>query len=60
MNVDPYSKVLFMDLIDKGYQIAKKNLLDISDLIDTEWLYKDVNSISIQIKLIPSYLYLKN
>ncbi len=49
-----------MDLIDKGYQIAKKNLLDISDLIDTEWLYKDVNSISIQIKLIPSYLYLKN
>ena len=60
MNVDPFSKSFFLSLIDQVYQIAKIKLLDISYLNDKDWLYRDVNSISIQIKLIPTYLYLKN
>jgi len=40
--------------------LAKKNLLSICYINDKEQLAREVNTISHQIKLIPSYLYLKN
>ena len=60
MHVDPWSFEGFMGLIDEAYQVAKRNLLSICYINDKEQLSREVNTISHQIKLIPSYLYLKN
>ncbi len=60
MHIDPWSFEGFMVLLDEAYIIAKRNLLSISYINDKEQLSREVNTISHQIKLIPSYLYLKN
>ena len=49
-----------MTLIEQCYGVAKHELLSICYISDKEQLSREVNTISHQIKLIPSYLYLKH
>jgi len=60
MHIDPQSLEGFNILIAEAYEIAKRNLLSICYINDKEQLSREVNTISHQIKLIPSFLYLKN
>jgi hypothetical protein len=60
MHVDPWSFEGFVQLIDEAYVISKKSLLSLTYESDKEQLSREVNTIGHQIKLIPSYIYLKN